>query len=278
MAARTTDQDRDGHVGPEPALDAADTRNAAWVERSDSFFRLLKAGCPHDARDLAVEAVAQAPEGSAIAASWMANLGDCYRRLRDAPHAIEQFQRAVATFEVLGDLPGQAIGHKCLGKCQQSFGDVRVAIEEYQRALAIHQQLGSRYGRADQLDSLGSCYRKLGDLHAAIEHHQRALVLYEQVDSLFGQASQHNRLGCCLQALGNLPAAIEHHQRALVLFEQDGSLLGQARVLASLGFIFADRARAHDALTRAAELYRRLGAKKYAGSLSRVLAGLEGLA
>jgi tetratricopeptide (TPR) repeat protein len=211
--------------------------------------------------DLGTRLLPLLPSGAERAAVER-GLGKACRMLGDVPGAVDHIRRALALFEQLGEVDGQAKAWNSLGICEAVRGDVPAAIDDYQRSLTLRESAGDVQGQAQAIGNLGHCYALLGDMARAVEHYQRALPLFEQLGDLVDQEEVYANLGNYHRVLGQPTEALDCLRRALALGEQLGNLEGQAETLANLGDLhqsLGDLPSAVDENQRSLDLATRLG-------------------
>lgn len=82
--------------------------------------------------------------------------------------AITASREAIAGYEEVGDLVGQALGHMNLCLAYQLSDDPRRALEEGELSLAIYARLGDRHGISQQNHNVGAVLVQLGELDEGI--------------------------------------------------------------------------------------------------------------
>jgi tetratricopeptide (TPR) repeat protein len=149
--------------------------------------------------------------------------GHCYTTLRDAPRAIEAFQRAVELNPELGT------SWSMLERLYRMIGDAinaATAAAGYVRLLIDRQQYLQAREAADGLLKL-----EPGNLHylslyaatcAGLGQHETAIAEYRQLlaalpESSLGAAELHVSLGNCLKSAGRRKEAIESYQTAAAI-------------------------------------------------------------
>jgi tetratricopeptide (TPR) repeat protein len=201
-----------------------------------TFAHLRRRGRYAEAAELIERLLGALPtDAEFLRAVWLGNRGVCSQVLGDFQNAIEFHQRALAIYEKLGVLEGQAEQLGNLGNGYETLGDIPKAIDFFQRSFAIDEKLGRLENQAGLLGGLGLCYKTLGDISKAVDLHERSLSIYEKLGLLEQQAIQLGNLGNCYKTLGDIPKATDLHQHALAIDEKLGRLEGQANHLNSLG-------------------------------------------
>ena len=132
--------------------------------------------------------------------------------------AAPQYQRALGTFERLGNQKGMAHNHHQLGSLAQARGDYDEAARQYQRALDIYEWLGDQPNIANSYGQLGVLAQARGDYDEAARQYQRALGTYERLGNQNGMAATYSQLGSLENERGgSITATVTWHVKALVI-------------------------------------------------------------
>jgi tetratricopeptide (TPR) repeat protein len=199
----------------------------------------------------------------AILAQLHVATGHIALRHADIPAAQRAYQRALALYEKIEDVVGQANCIRSLGDIALRHTDNMAAERAYQRALELYEQVDSVLGRANCIRSLGDIALRRADDADARDAYQQALPLYIQVGDVRGRANCIKRLGDIALRHADQTGAEEAYRHALNLYEDVGDILGQANCRRSLGDIALRRlahTEAADAYQHALTLYAQVGA------------------
>ena len=142
---------------------------------SQAYGRL---GNPKEAEQIAVESVtvAEATQDPTLLARALNRLAVTVERA--APqHAEEIYRRALAIFEIAGDLRGQARCHNNLGNIAAARNAWQDARHSYESSIALARASGmpDLWGMA--ATNLGLTFHRSGDYERAREYHGQALAL-----------------------------------------------------------------------------------------------------
>jgi len=202
------------------------------------------------------------PQVRSALAYALQDLGVAHFFLNDRATALTYYEKALAHFEALGNIPAQADAYHSLslsapntaarmaylekgllvaeksanpliiGAFLHSWSDglfdqarYAEAMDKIREAIAHFERPGDagRLGLANSLTSLGRIYRVHGQHERAVEAYQRAYRLHEQIKNLDGMIQSLNALGV---ASGYLKRQVEqrsYYERALALARSIGS-------------------------------------------------------
>ena len=99
--------------------------------------------------------------------------------------ARDQYGKARAAFEELGDKKNLAGTLHQLGMLAHDQGDLAEARKLYDESLAIERKLGDKSGIASTLHQLGALAEKQGDDRTALKNYVQALAIFEELKSPF---------------------------------------------------------------------------------------------
>jgi len=166
--------------------------------------------------------------------------------LRENAAALQTFTRAEPLFS--GDPVFEAVVRYQLGEIRSALGDLGGATDEYRRALALRQQLGDRAGEAKAANALGYSLHLAGHYDEAATLLDRSLALWqENGDPIEWGRALVNR-GHLHRQLGEADQARERFNKALELFRQANDRSDEAVALDALGLLAQDVGRPGDAL------------------------------
>ena len=135
------------------------------------------------------------------AGAWL-NLGGVLRELGRFQEAADAQQRALATFQVLGDRHGIARAWNNLGNALEGLGRFQEAADAHRTALAIDQDLSDAHSAAGAWNNLGTTLRRLGRFQEAADAHQSALATFQDLGDQYSAAGAWNNIGVALEELG----------------------------------------------------------------------------
>jgi tetratricopeptide (TPR) repeat protein len=227
---------------------------------------------------------------SLIGAYAFTALGDVHRQLRQLPKAAQAYERALTTFQQIGNWQGMidrwldlALTYRDQGRTKPAIavldeaialaernsdyarlkqvllhrGFIRQAyLQQYKEALADYLrviELGGAEDEAFAWMQASGVYELLDRLPEAIAAAERALAHYRAVDNLTATAACYARLGDCYVTLRQFDQAEAAYQQALALHERSYDQLGQTQTWQQLAALSWERGQSEEALAR----YRR---------------------
>jgi tetratricopeptide (TPR) repeat protein/transcriptional regulator with XRE-family HTH domain len=192
----------------------------------------------------------------------------CLQGRYDKAHVA--LSEAIGLFQATKDPHGEftARSHRawmlhCLGR----YGE---ALAEQSAALAFHQQAGSARNIAITKRDMASTEVELCRIDDAIKHLRDAADAFGALGLPLDMTMTLNALGEATLRSGDYKTAERHHEAALEAAVRSGSPYEKARAHAGLGRqarLTGRPARARHQLTRAARLYRELGAAREAAEV-----------
>ncbi|WP_128510785.1 AfsR/SARP family transcriptional regulator [Streptomyces inhibens] len=178
----------------------------------------------------------------------------------DAAHA--HLKQALALYQALGDVVGEAHTHLNVGWLWERRGDQHRALEHDLLALDRFDAADHETGRARALNAAGWDHAQLGKYEEAADFCRQALALQQHLGDRRGEANTWDSLGYALQHLGDHRQAADCFLRSLHLNEELGHQYNQAEALEHLGDTHeagGDTAAAREAWQRAADLLHAIG-------------------
>jgi tetratricopeptide (TPR) repeat protein len=109
-----------------------------------------------------------------------------------------------------------------MGIVDRRRGDSQAAVERFTQALAQYEQLENVYGQATSHNLIANGYFMRDDWARADFHYRRSLDLFTQIGDAYNQVLVNNNLGGIALKQGRLEAALGYYQRAVRLLEQIG--------------------------------------------------------
>jgi tetratricopeptide (TPR) repeat protein len=203
------------------------------------FLRLM--GYWNEALDMCRDVTERCAEGGDPAA--LADLtfycGDIHRLAGSLPEARSSYERAIATYESLGDRYRTARALHSIGDIERADGHYDVAVEQYAACLDIYRGLSIPIAEARALHSIADAYRLSGRHDDAIAHYGQLLDSYRDLDDKVGAARVQHSIGDIIAVSGRYEEALENCNRALSVYRDLGDRLGEADALRSIGAIHA---------------------------------------
>jgi tetratricopeptide (TPR) repeat protein len=142
---------------------------------------------------------------------------------------------AVALYQELGHLAGQATAHTMLGLVLRRQSRLTEATAELEIALALQERIGDPLAQADIVSNLGKVELDAGRPSEALALQRRALALREAERDLASQGKSWQEIGRTLAVTGDNAGAIPAFERALELRRATGDRLTQLSTLREIG-------------------------------------------
>jgi DNA-binding SARP family transcriptional activator/tetratricopeptide (TPR) repeat protein len=115
---------------------------------------------------------------------------------------------------------GQALALQDIGHAHAQLGNYDLAIANCERALVAMRQAGEPAWEGAVWDSLGYTHHQRGDYRQAIACYERAADLSQRLGDRFNEADTHNNIGDVHSSAGNFVAARSAWTQALRIFDQ----------------------------------------------------------
>jgi predicted ATPase len=224
-------------------------------------------------------------------ATFMLNLGVIVEK-QDILRGETLYKNALAIWEQLGALGGQAQAWYALGGIEGKRNEFVKAMEFCERSLSFREQSNNKYGQALALHQMG--YIAIGMakekkdnndikgereyIEKAKDFNMRALKIREEINDDAGIASSSRNLGDVLMRQGQRDEIVyKYYERSLVISEKRGNQQGIAASLHRLGRFFQeeDTDKAHDYFRRSLEIKQKLGNRQDESATLEQLAYLE---
>jgi DNA-binding SARP family transcriptional activator len=188
--------------------------------------------------------------------------------------AAEAFGRSRLVYARLGNLCGEAGALAGLGAVHRIRGELDAAYECYRQALTAYVTIGDRHGQAYAHGALGMVWLARAELAEALRCLREGLAIAGEVHDRHRIAHLTHQLGVVrlrlgepAEARGCLAAALEH-------FADLGDAHGEAYCLSDLAGLERGEA-ATEGLTRALEIFERIGDRRAQGETARRLGELH---
>ncbi|MEO7326236.1 MAG: tetratricopeptide repeat protein [Dokdonella sp.] len=175
-------------------------------------------------------------------------LGIGYERLGQPDAAIEQYQRAAATREKLGDQIGLSRTLRNLAIVHSVSGHRELAEKTLDRARVILEKIGDRANLADLYNDRGVIAEERGDFDAAIDAYREGLAMRQQLGEQNLVAESLDNVGFGSYQMGRFDDAQVYWKQALSAYEQLDDHVRMLTVEQNMGLL--DLARGHFAAAR----------------------------
>ncbi len=129
-------------------------------------------------------------------------------------------QRCYELYVLADHQAGQALALQDIGHAHAQLGHYDLAIANCERALAAMRQAGEPAWEGAVWDSLGYTHHQRGDYRQAIVCYERAVDLSQHLGDRFNEADTFNNIGDVHRSAGNMMAAREAWTEALRIFDE----------------------------------------------------------
>ncbi|MEQ8672480.1 MAG: BTAD domain-containing putative transcriptional regulator [Aggregatilineales bacterium] len=135
----------------------------------------------------------------------------------DVEKAAQYIRESLQTHEVIGDLPGMAVGYHNLAICSRVMGDRRLQEECLSSSMAIYQESNNEFGVALLEYEMGAAAYEWGNYVEAEKHYQFALIYYKNEGNATKHALGLCRTGHAVRAQGDQRRARNYYRQAAEL-------------------------------------------------------------
>ena len=151
-----------------------------------------------------------------VLAAWLTcELGRNYLYDGQFEKAILVLQEALATFESLGHLPGQAAVYSRLAPAYAEAYNLGPALVCDQEALRIYSQINYRTKLSRAHNNLAETLALLGAYLPALDHARKSLALSRQQNDKVNEANTQTVYATCLVRLGQIEEAERQYHAAI---------------------------------------------------------------
>ncbi|HEX5123462.1 MAG TPA: protein kinase [Rhodanobacteraceae bacterium] len=171
-----------------------------------------------------------------------------FERLGQLDYAIEQYTRAAAIREKIGDKRGMVKSLRNLAIAEAVKGDRAAASANLDKVKALLEGMGDRASLADLYNDRGVVAEEQGDFNEALALYREALAIRRELDAPVGLAESLNNVGFASYQLGQFDDAEVYWQQALALYQKLDDKNRQIGITQDLGLL--DVARGHFASAR----------------------------
>jgi len=171
-----------------------------------------------------------------------------FERLGQLDYAIEQYTRAAAIREKIGDKHGIVQSLSNLAIAQAVKGDRDGANANLEKVKQLLEGMGDRASLANLYNNRGVVAEEQGDYKEALALYRQALAIRQQLDEPSKLAESLNNVGFASYQIGRLDDALAFWQQALALYRQLDDSNREIGISQDLGLL--DIARGHFAAAR----------------------------
>jgi DNA-binding winged helix-turn-helix (wHTH) protein/tetratricopeptide (TPR) repeat protein len=249
------------------ALDALSKRPGAASDPRVELAAADVAGVRSDVKSAAVHArealkLAQVRDAPGQIADAQLQLGAALSYIGETAEARRLLKLAIAGYQRIGHLRGEADAREALGKSLSSTNEGDAAREEYQRAMAIYQSIGDLGGTTIAYSDLSRMLWSAGDLDGAKTAAQHVLDLSRETGDLRMQTWGLQALATAASDEAASDEVLEDYRETIALDEKTGSDSGIVWHLSSYADVLrlrGDLAAAQAACNRASEVVKNVG-------------------
>ncbi|MEO8803546.1 MAG: protein kinase [Rudaea sp.] len=164
-------------------------------------------------------------------------IGIGYERLGQLDAAAEQYQRAVAIRERLGQKAELAKSLRNLAIVQAEQGQREQAERTLGQARDLLESLGDRASISDLYNDRGVVAEETGDFAEALKFYRQAYALRQQLDDPAKVAESLNNIGFCAYRMGDFDNASVYWKQALAQYRKIGDHNGMLHIQQSTGLL-----------------------------------------
>ena len=174
-------------------------------------------------------------------------------RQRDLRAALVDYQKALLTFQAIGERQGAGLALYRVGTILARLGDYRPAATALARAV---EAFAGQPEEAMAANVLGSVYETLGESDLALDEFHHAEEIARRFNDPVRLAGSLNNRGRLHQARGELREALEAFKGALEEKRAEGDLQGQAVTFNNLAAFYLDVGQGEEARKAAQSVVR----------------------
>ncbi|MGA9335878.1 MAG: protein kinase, partial [Rudaea sp.] len=164
-------------------------------------------------------------------------IGIGYERLGQLAAAAEQYQRAVAIRQRLGEKAELAKSLRNLAIVQAEQGKREEAEHTLGQARDLLESLGDRASIADLYNDRGVVAEETGDFAEALKFYRHAYALRQQLDDPGAVAESLNNIGFCAYRMGDFDNASVYWKQALDQYQKLGDRNGMLHIQQSTALL-----------------------------------------
>lgn len=214
--------------------------------------------------EMAVALAEKLPAKKFLASAYSVKGANCLS-IPNYPAALESYQKALATNELLNNIQGQGNNYNNIGLVYYSIFDYARALEYYLKTLTIYEKTGDKSGMANTLGNIGNIYNELRDYPNAIVYYERAIKFSDESGNLQSMAGNMVNLGNVYTNLPDLPKALQYKLKALEINKKLGKKALIANNLGNIGNVYTEMGDSEQALKyhqQALDIYQGIDDKK----------------
>ncbi|MGF1567288.1 MAG: tetratricopeptide repeat protein [Nodosilinea sp.] len=171
------------------------------------------------------------------------SLGNAYKNIAQYQEAIDCYDRALSTAEIIPDPEHMDTALGNLGTCYADLGQIEEAIKYSQRALNIAQKCEDKASEARWINNLGNYHADIGQFDQAIEYYKKAKDIVIKRGDLRMQGICLSNLCDIYGIIGQFECALDYAKQALDIQEREQDLTGKGATLHGLAQVKIDQER-----------------------------------
>lgn len=199
-----------------------------------------------------------------------ASLGSLMRQRSDMETARAYYERALSIAEEIGSPQGIAEAETFIGAFLWYLREYDDAIRHYERGLQISRSIGDRQNEVSALLNISDAYISKNDLESADQFAREAEALAQAIGLKQAIVKAQVNLGTIYWKQRRYEEALTAFGHALNTSAEIRDVSGQAEIYRNMGDISLERGEeesAREYLTKAVEIYERLGSSKQAEAI-----------
>ncbi len=158
-----------------------------------------------------------------------ASAGVVYSEQNNYSRALEQYFKALKTYQKTGHRQGIAKAYNNIAVVYKSEGNFEKALSYLEKAYGIQRAIGEQSAPVT-LTNLGAIYAQMGNGLKALEYYKKAEKMFT-ADNKRGQALLYNYLGDYFRTVRQPAPAREYYSKAIALYRALDNRFGTALVL-----------------------------------------------
>jgi class 3 adenylate cyclase/tetratricopeptide (TPR) repeat protein len=196
-----------------------------------------------------------------------ASLGSLLRQRGDMETARAYYERALSIAEEIGSPQGIAEAETLIGAFLWYLREYDEAIRHYERGLQTSRSIGDRQNEVAALLNISDAYISKNDLESADRFAREAETAAREIGMKQTIAKAQVNLGTIYWKQRRYEDALTEFGNALESSAEARDVAGQAEIYRNMGDLYTERGdndRARENLTKAADIYEKLGSAKRA--------------
>jgi len=172
-------------------------------------------------------------------ASAINNIGFYYSKLGQPEKALENYKRALSTYETVKDTINAAYALNNIAFIYNNQGDVKTALDYFYRNLKLQEQIKDTTGIAYSLNNIAFAFQNQKDYRNAVSYFERSLAMFEAKNNRKGIAMVYGNMGTIYTDQNNKAKALEFYNKSLSIYESAGDQYSVSHELSGIAFEYA---------------------------------------